>query len=58
MTAMAQEMSWDSVARREGDAIIELSSVDVEDVSGGIPWRQIGIVIDILFQLLWPEEAE
>lgn len=50
MTAMVREMNWDAVARREGEAIAELSSVDVEDVSGGWFWL-VGLGL-----LLWPTD--
>ena len=53
MTTMVRGMNWDTVAQQEGEAIIELSSKDSEDVSGGIPlpWL-VGLGL-----LLWPTSA-
>ena len=56
MSAMVREMGWDVVARQEGDAIIELTSTDVEGVSGGFWW--LPIAVRVAFGLLWPEIAE
>ena len=52
MTTMVRGMNWDTVAQQEGEAIVELSSVDVEEVSGGWLWWAIGAVM-----LLWPTRA-
>ena len=56
MSAMVREMGWDVVARQEGQAIVDLSSTDVEEVSGGLLWLPIAVGVAIV--LLWPEIAE
>jgi len=56
MTAMVRETSWDAVAHQEGEAMIELSSVHVEEVSGGIWW--LPIAVRVIIGLLRPGIAE
>ncbi len=52
MNTMVREMNWNAVARQEGDAIVELSSANAEEVSGGWLWWAIGAAM-----LLWPTRA-
>ncbi len=48
MSAMVQEVNWDTVTREEGDAIVELSAESAEEASGGW-WWFVGAAL-----LLWP----